>query len=293
LTNGPSPDILIQEVMMAALQIHDQKVLQEEAYADDSHLDVRYRTHQLYTVDPVDFGRWTLERLMWQGDERVLDMGCARGDLIREMAHQADGWGILVGFDLSPGMVAKGMQLARALPMHLFAADAQSLPFPDDLFDVVMARHMLYHVPDIRRAVAEAARTLRPGGYFLATTNSARTMPEYEALRQRASERFSALTQPGVLTDRFSLENAASYLEAHFDRVETYTLPGTLRFPNALPFMDYFASSRALIMHPEHTDAEWRAVLGFVRAEVEAIIAHDGRFDVTKITGAVVGVKGG
>jgi ubiquinone/menaquinone biosynthesis C-methylase UbiE len=279
--------------MMAAQQIQDQKVLREEAYADDSHLDVRYRTHQLHTVDPVDFGRWTLERLTWQGDERVLDMGCARGDLIREMARQADGWGILVGFDLSPGMVAKGMQLAKALPVHFFVGDAQSLPFPDGLFDVVMARHMLYHVPDIERAVAEAARVLRRGGYFLATTNSARTMPEYEALRQQASERFSALTQPGMVTNRFSLENAASYLEPHFDRVDTHTLPGTLRFPDAQPFMDYFASSRALIMRPEHTDAEWRAVLGFVRAEVEAIIAHKGRFDVTKTSGAVVGVKGG
>lgn len=278
---------------MAALQIHDQKVLQEEAYADDSHLEVRYRTHQLYTVDPVDFGRWTLERLIWQGDERVLDMGCARGDLIREMAPQADGWGILVGFDLSPGMVAKGMQLARALPIHFFVGDAQTLPFPDGRFDVVMARHMLYHVPHIERAVTEAARVLRPGGRFLATTNGARTMPQYEALRLQASERFPALTQPGMITVRFSLENAVSYLEPHFDRVETHTLPGTLRFPNVQPLMEYFASSRALIMRPDHSDAEWQAVLGFVRAEVEAIIAREGRFDVTKITGAVVGVKGG
>ena len=56
---------------MAGQPIYDQKRLSEEAYADDSHLDVRYRTHQLYTVEPVDFGRWTLERLAWQGDERV------------------------------------------------------------------------------------------------------------------------------------------------------------------------------------------------------------------------------
>jgi len=56
--------------------------------------------------------------------------------------------------------------------------------------------------------------------------------------------------------------------------------------------MDYFASARALSMPPGHTEAEWQAVLDFVRAEAEAIVAQEGRLDVTKITGAVVGVKG-
>jgi hypothetical protein len=56
--------------------------------------------------------------------------------------------------------------------------------------------------------------------------------------------------------------------------------------------VDYFASARALSMPPDHTEAQWQAVLDFVRAEAEAIIAQQGHFDVTKITGAVVGVKG-
>ena len=44
-------------------QMKDPTILREQAYADDAHLDIRRRTHQLYTVDPVDFGRWTLERV--------------------------------------------------------------------------------------------------------------------------------------------------------------------------------------------------------------------------------------
>ena len=101
------------------------------------------------------------------------------------------------------------------------------------------------------------------------------------------------MTNPDTLTHRFSLENGAAFLDPHFVRIEVHTLPGTLRFPTAQPFVDYFASTRALTMSPDHTDAEWQAVLDFVRAEAEAVIAHQGRFDVTKITGAVVGVKGG
>jgi SAM-dependent methyltransferase len=274
-------------------QGQDAKILREQAYADDSHLDIRRRTHQIYTLDPVDFGQWTLERLPWHGDERVLDVGCGPGDTLREMARRHRGWSLLIGFDFSAGMIGKAANLAVGVPVHFFVADAQAMPFPDHSFDVVMARHMLYHVPDIDRAVAEAARVLRPGGCLLTTTNSAHTMPEYHALHKRAAARLQLMTASERITDRFSLENGRSFLEPHFGLVEVHTLPGTLRFPTAEPLMDYFASSRALTMPPNHTDEEWQAMLDFVRAETEAVIAHEGHFDVTKVTGAIVGVKGG
>jgi SAM-dependent methyltransferase len=293
LTNRFTPAILAQEVTMSDQTMYDQKLLREEAYVDDSHLDVRYRTHQLYTVDPVDFGRWTLERLPWRGGKRVLDVGCGPGDLLCEMARQHQGWQVLVGLDASPGMIAKAAWSARGLPAYFFVGDAQALSFPDGSFDVVMARHMLYHVPDIDRAVAEAARVLRPGGHFLAVTNSANTMPEYWELRQRAKACFPNAVLPQKCPDRFSVENAGLFLSPHFENLETHTLTGTLRFPTAQPLVDYFASSRALTMQPGHTDADWQAVLDFVHSEVETVIAREGRFDVTKVAGAVVGVKGG
>jgi SAM-dependent methyltransferase len=209
------------------------------------------------------------------------------------MAHRHQDWGLLAGFDFSTGMAAKAARSAGGLPVHFFVADAQAVPFPDRTFDVVMARHMLYHVPDIERAVAEAARVLCPGGYLMAVTNSADNMPQYAALRRRAAARFPAMTKPKTYVGRFALENGPDYLQRHLKRVETHVLPGTLRFPTSQPFVDYFASSRALAMRPGHTDAEWQAVLDFVQDEVEAVIAREGHFDVTKTTGAIVGVKGG
>ncbi len=270
----------------------DPTILREQAYADDSLLDIRRRTHQLYTVDPVDFGQWTLELLPWRGDERVLDVGCGPGEMLRRMARHSGGWGMLAGSDFSAGMAAEAAGAAAALPTHFMVSDAQANPFRDGFFDVVMARHMLYHVPDIDKAVAEAARVLRPGGSLLTVTNSENTMPEYWSIRGRAAQRFPAMTQPDKVTHRFSLENGPAFLEPHFARIEVHTLPGTLRFPAAQPFVDYFASTRALTMPPGHTDTEWEAVLDFVRAEAQAVIDRQGCLDVTKVTGAIVGIKG-
>jgi SAM-dependent methyltransferase len=272
--------------------MYDQRILTAEAYADDAKLDVRYRTHKLFTVNPVDFGRWTLERLAWRGDERVLDVGCAHGDLLREMALQNGDWGALVGFDLSAGMIDEALRQRGGDRVLWFVGDAQRLPFPAAIFDVVMARHMLYHVPDIVQAVKEAARVLLPGGHFLAVTNSAHTMPEYHAILDRAALRFPGIGRSLEAAGRFSLENGASLLAPHFDSVETHILEGTLRFPAPQPFLDYVGSSRALIMRPGSTDQEWQEVLDYVRAETESIIGRHGCLDVTKITGALTGIVG-
>ena len=46
-----------------------------------------------------------------------------------------------------------------------------------------------------------------------------------------------------------------------------------------------------MIMRDDHTHSEWEAVLDFVRIEAESVIACAGHFDISKITGALVGVR--
>jgi hypothetical protein len=116
-------------------------------------------------------------------------------------------------------------------------------------------------------------------------------MPEIHDLRRRAAARFPAMVEPERITDRFSLENAPALLKNHFDRVEVHLLHGTFRFPSAQPFVDYFASSRAMTMRPGHSQEEWLAIVDFMRAGAQAAIDHQGHFDVTKITGAITGLK--
>jgi SAM-dependent methyltransferase len=73
--------------------------------------------------------------------------------------------------DLSP------TQLADA-PHPKFRADASALPVRDRCAGAVTALWMLYHLDDPALAVAEAARVLRPGGLFVASTSSRTNDPE-------------------------------------------------------------------------------------------------------------------
>ena len=49
--------------------------------------------------------------------------------------------------------------------------DVQAIPYIDSEFDVVIANHMLYHVPDRGKAYSEIRRVLKPGGFLHAAAN--------------------------------------------------------------------------------------------------------------------------
>ncbi len=72
----------------------------------------------------------------------------------------------VIGINLSAEMleIARGRATESAASVQLHVADAQNLPFRDAAFDTVIATLALCSIPDDVRAVAEAARVLRPGG---------------------------------------------------------------------------------------------------------------------------------
>src|SRR5579884_1597166 len=71
--------------------------------------------------------------------------------------------------DISPGMVRTlAINAARLnLKVRTARADAESLPFPDSSFDLVLGHAVLHHLPDLDRAFNEFHRVLRPGGWIV------------------------------------------------------------------------------------------------------------------------------
>jgi SAM-dependent methyltransferase len=100
-----------------------------------------------------------------RGYERALEIGAGTGYFSLNML-QAGVVKEATCTDISPGMVAR--LAANAQRLHLDVrtarADAESLPFPDQSFDLVFGHAVLHHLPDLRRAFAEFHRVLRPGG---------------------------------------------------------------------------------------------------------------------------------
>ena len=71
--------------------------------------------------------------------------------------------------DISPGMVDVAVRNARSLGFEIGgkAADAESLPYADDTFDLVIGHAVLHHIPDLEQGMREVLRVLKPGGRFV------------------------------------------------------------------------------------------------------------------------------
>lgn len=71
--------------------------------------------------------------------------------------------------DLSPGMVEAAVRNGTALGLDVdgWVADAESIPYDDESFDLVVGHAVLHHIPDVELAFREVLRVLRPGGRFV------------------------------------------------------------------------------------------------------------------------------
>jgi SAM-dependent methyltransferase len=102
------------------------------------------------------------------GAADVLEVGCGTGVLTRVLAALPEVDSV-VGVDLAGSLLDKARELAAGVPNVTFEeADARSLPFAGEQFDVVIFDSTLSHVPGPERALAEAFRVLRAGGLLAA-----------------------------------------------------------------------------------------------------------------------------
>ena len=113
-----------------------------------------------------------LEPVGLEPGESVLDIGCGTGTLALAAKRRVGSSGVVNGIDASPEMIARAQRKAKRKNMDVLfeTALAQSLPFPDAQFDVVLSTVMLHHLRRAGRveALREGRRVLKPGGRLLA-----------------------------------------------------------------------------------------------------------------------------
>jgi SAM-dependent methyltransferase len=249
-------------------------------YADDRNLGARQR---LWTFQqpPFDITAWTLDLAGVRRGQAVLDLGCGNGAYLRALGDR----GIAAtGCDLSLGMLRSSQPHAS-----LCNGDAMALPFRSDAFDVVLAPHMLYHVPSREAAAHEMRRVLRRGGVCVAVTNGADHTRSMRVLVEAAAQK----TNPGwemrnPSTHAFSLGNGGAQLGVAFSSVTCVRVEGAapIAVDDADLIADYVAS---VAEHYEHeVDRPWSAIVADVRNAVQQVIDTDGVFVTKGETGAFI-----
>jgi len=116
-------------------------------------------------------GRWSrlfipavLAAAAVQPGSRVLDVSTGTGEAARMALPLVGAQGVVVGADISPGMLTSARTRLSGSPFLPVAADGQALPFRDASFDAVVCQLGLQFFPDPARGLAEFRRVLRNDG---------------------------------------------------------------------------------------------------------------------------------
>ena len=103
--------------------------------------------------------------------ERVLDVGCGSGYLLRLLASRCPGVVELAGVDAAPGMIKVAAASALLIPgderLRFSVGVAEHLPFRDGSFDLVVSVTSFDHWSDQQAGLAECHRVLVPGGHLV------------------------------------------------------------------------------------------------------------------------------
>ncbi|GAC1389943.1 MAG: hypothetical protein NVSMB38_05860 [Ktedonobacteraceae bacterium] len=254
-----------------------QSYLLNEQYKDATNLNARIQLHERFSTNPYDWQRWVFDQIKTGPKSHMLEIGCGPARLwLNNFDRIPQGWHITLS-DFSLGMLQEAQHNLRAV-RHNFTFqrfDVQSIPFKDKSFDVVIANHMLYHVPDLNKALSEIRRVLTPKGRFYAATNGLNHLDEIGELIRRVEPSYWMGKVP---RDAFNLEHGAEDLSRWFSHVTVSIVDDGLVVTETEPLIAFILS---MPVQSFMTDEK----LQTLRESIDREIKANGAIRITKSTG--------
>jgi len=108
-----------------------------------------------------------LRNMQIMSDDCVLDLGCGTGLLFKRVANRIK---LLVGLDVSAKILKEAKKRANRFPnVSIIRADADLTPFPDGIFDAVLAITLLQNMPKPLSVIKEMRRISKPHALIVIT----------------------------------------------------------------------------------------------------------------------------
>ena len=264
-------------------------------YSTGKHLGAKYEVMEKYGIHKETFENWVINKLGLTGKEKVLDIGAGNGRFsipIGKMLKEKGGF--LVACDLAEGVMTSSQMETQThmLPVLHMVADAENLPFLSNEFDMVMANHMLYHLPNLQKGLEEIRRVLKGTGTFLATTNSVKGMPEFFRLHQKTMRELGIPFDVKENDISFSLENGKQILTEYFSHVERWVYDAGFKVTQPEPVLQYYMATQLFQgpFHDQNLSKEVRDLIAptFLKFTEEMIKSCGGELVISKPVAAFI-----
>lgn len=246
---------------------------------------------------PALFGQWAprvLDAVRVEPGERVLDVACGTGVLARNAAARVGTQGFVAGIDPDPGMLAVAEEIASDVEWQ--HGVAESVPYPDGVFDVVVSQFGLMFFHDRSKALREMLRVLVPGGRLaVAVWDSLENSDAYPvevALLERLAgpQAADALRAPFLLGDRDEL--LGLFESAGVTSVEIATHQGEARFPSLRSMVEVDLRGWLPVMGVVLDEDQIERILREAEAALHDYVTGEGHVVFDSQAHIVTGVKG-
>lgn len=210
-------------------------------YSTPDRLATRISIHSKYSTNKQGFGNWIASHYRMEEGMRVLELGCGTGEMWLGKEELINRYSSLILSDVSEGMLEKAKKnLGENRRVSFQVMDIQSIPYPDQTFDAVIANMMLYHVPDLDKGLREVRRVLKPGGAFYCATYGENGMMAC------VCEMFREYGIEDRTNKRFTLQNGEARLKPYFQSVQRFLYDDSLAVTDANDMADYIFSLAGL-----------------------------------------------
>ena len=174
--------------------------------------------------------------------DTATELGCGTGDMWKDKEAMIASCSKLVLSDFSPGMVKVSKETVGIHDnVEYQVIDIQDIPFGDETFDIVIANMMLYHVPDLHRALTEVRRVLKKGGKFYCATYGEHGITEY------LTTLFSEYGVEDSINKNFTLQNGYEILGKVFSKVEKLEYVDSLQVREVDDMVEYIYSLSSMM----------------------------------------------
>lgn len=174
--------------------------------------------------------------------DTATELGCGTGDMWKDKEAMIASCSKLVLSDFSAGMVKVSKETVGIHDnVEYQVIDIQDIPFGDETFDIVIANMMLYHVPDLHRALTEVRRVLKKGGKLYCATYGEHGITEY------LTTLFSEYGVEDSINKNFTLQNGYEILGKVFSKVEKLEYVDSLQVREVDDMVEYIYSLSSMM----------------------------------------------
>ena len=223
-------------------------------FSNDKNLAMRINFYKKYTTNKYKFADWLFDKYVFKENMKILELGCGNG------SH----W---------EGKIETLPNGCSLVPMT-----AASFVM---VFDVVIANHMLFHVPDLNKALLEVKRVLKDNGVFYSATDGNGGMRPF---LHNAIVKFEPTSTAFTEQLPFNLQNGCEILGKYFENVQRFDYENTLAITNTQDLIDWLKSTKSISGYSDES-------LSNLYNYFEDIREKDGAINIPRETGVFISIK--